>query len=90
LGNQTSSTKVDKIFVIKRLARRICKRANRPELEKALAAARLDRASLVVSKVGRRTRSFVPSRLLEAALMSVCRSSQIEGPKRGHAAYCWA
>jgi Resolvase, N terminal domain len=43
------------------------KRSERPELEKALAAARLHRASLVVSKVDRLTRSVAfLSRLLES------------------------
>jgi DNA invertase Pin-like site-specific DNA recombinase len=43
------------------------KRSDRPALEKALAAARLHRASLVVSKVDRLTRSVAfLSRLLEA------------------------
>src|SRR5258708_14685687 len=43
------------------------KRSDRPELDRALAAARLHRASLVVSKVDRLTRSVAfLSRLLEA------------------------
>jgi len=45
------------------------KRSDRPELEKALAAARMHRASLVVSKVDRLTRSVAfLSRLLEAGV----------------------
>ncbi|WP_308777025.1 recombinase family protein [Bradyrhizobium sp. Arg816] len=45
------------------------KRSDRPALEKALAAARLHRASLVVSKVDRLTRSAAfLSRLLEAGV----------------------
>ena len=45
------------------------KRSDRPALEKALAAARLHRASLVVSKVDRLTRSVAfLSRLLEAGV----------------------
>jgi DNA invertase Pin-like site-specific DNA recombinase len=46
------------------------KRSDRPELDKALAAARLHRCPLVVSKVDRLTRSVAfLSRLLELALM---------------------
>jgi DNA invertase Pin-like site-specific DNA recombinase len=45
------------------------KRSDRPELEKALAAARLHRAGLVVSNVDRLTRSVAfLSRLLEAGV----------------------
>jgi DNA invertase Pin-like site-specific DNA recombinase len=45
------------------------KRSDRPELDKALAAARLHRAALVVSKVDRLTRSVAfLSRLLEAGV----------------------
>ena len=45
------------------------KRSDRPELDKALAASRLHRASLVVSKVDRLTRSVAfLSRLLEAGV----------------------
>jgi DNA invertase Pin-like site-specific DNA recombinase len=45
------------------------KRSDRPELDKALAACRLHRASLVVSKVDRLTRSVAfLSRLLEAGV----------------------
>src|SRR5438128_75142 len=45
------------------------KNSDRPALEKALAAARLHRASLVVSKVDRLTRSVAfLSRLLEAGV----------------------
>lgn len=45
------------------------KRADRPELEKALAAARVHRAPVVVAKVDRLTRSIAfLSRLLEAGV----------------------
>ena len=59
------------------------KGANRPEFEKALAAAQLHRASLVVSKIGRLTRSFVfLSRLLEAGVdVRFADLPQIEGAK---------
>jgi DNA invertase Pin-like site-specific DNA recombinase len=57
------------------------KRADRPELDKALAAARLHRASLVVSKVDRLTRSVAfLSRLLEAGVdVRFADLPQIEG-----------
>jgi DNA invertase Pin-like site-specific DNA recombinase len=57
------------------------KRSERPELEKALAAARLHRASLVVSKVDRLTRSVAfLSRLLEAGVdVRFADLPQIEG-----------
>jgi len=56
-------------------------RTDRPELEKALAAARLRRASLVVSKVDRLTRSVAfLSRLLEAGVdVRFADLPQIEG-----------
>jgi DNA invertase Pin-like site-specific DNA recombinase len=58
------------------------RRANRPELEKALAAARLHKAALVVAKVDRLTRSVAfLSRLLEAGVdVLFCDLPQIEGP----------
>jgi DNA invertase Pin-like site-specific DNA recombinase len=58
------------------------KRADRPELEKALAACRLHRAKLVVAKVDRLTRSVAfLSRLLEAGVeVLFCDLPQIEGP----------
>jgi DNA invertase Pin-like site-specific DNA recombinase len=57
------------------------KRADRPELDKALAAARLHRASLVVSKVDRLTRNVAfLSRLLEAGVdVRFADLPQIEG-----------
>jgi DNA invertase Pin-like site-specific DNA recombinase len=57
------------------------KRSNRPELDKALAAARLHRAPLVVSKVDRLTRSVAfLSRLLEAGVdVRFADLPQIEG-----------
>jgi DNA invertase Pin-like site-specific DNA recombinase len=58
------------------------KRSDRPALDQALAAARLHRASLVVSKVDRLTRSVAfLSRLLEAAGVDVRFADlpQIEG-----------
>jgi len=57
------------------------KRSDRPELDKALAAARLHRASLVVSKVDRLTRSVAfLSRLLEAGVdVRFANLPQIEG-----------
>jgi DNA invertase Pin-like site-specific DNA recombinase len=57
------------------------KRSDRPALEKALAAARLHRASLVVSKVDRLTRSVAfLSRLLEAGVdVRFADLPQIEG-----------
>jgi len=56
--------------------------AERPELAKALAAARLHRAALVVAKVDRLTRSLAfLSRLLEAGVdVRFCDLPQIEGP----------
>jgi DNA invertase Pin-like site-specific DNA recombinase len=58
-----------------------CKRSDRPALDKALAAARLHRASLVVSKVDRLTRSVAfLSRLLEAGVdVRFADLPQIEG-----------
>src|SRR6201987_1813871 len=57
------------------------KNSDRPALEKALAAARLHRASLVVSKVDRLTRSVAfLSRLLEAGVdVRFAELPQIEG-----------
>ncbi len=57
------------------------KRSDRPELDKALAAARLHRAPLVVSKVDRLTRSVAfLSRLLEAGVdVRFAGLPQIEG-----------
>lgn len=57
------------------------KRSDRPALEKALAAARLHRASLVVSKLDRLTRSVAfLSRLLEAGVdVRFADLPQIEG-----------
>src|SRR5260370_29629952 len=57
------------------------KRSDRPELDKVLAAARLHRASLVVSKVDRLTRSVAfLSRLLEAGVdVRFADLPQIEG-----------
>ena len=58
------------------------KRADRPELAKALACARLHRAPLVVAKVDRLTRSLAfLSKLLEAGVdVRFCDLPQIEGP----------
>jgi DNA invertase Pin-like site-specific DNA recombinase len=58
------------------------KRADRPELDKALAAARLHTAALVVAKVDRLTRSVAfLSRLLEAGVdVRFCDLPAIEGP----------
>src|SRR4051794_5714062 len=58
------------------------KRSDRPELDKALAAARLHRCPLVVSKVDRLTRSSAfLSRLLEANVdVRFCDLPTIEGP----------
>jgi DNA invertase Pin-like site-specific DNA recombinase len=58
------------------------RRVDRPELEKALAAARLHKAALVVAKVDRLTRSVAfLSRLLEAGIdVRFCDLPQIEGP----------
>src|SRR6516225_5686789 len=57
------------------------RRADRPELEKALAAARLHKAALVVAKVDRLTRSVAfLSRLLEAGVdVRFADLPQIEG-----------
>jgi DNA invertase Pin-like site-specific DNA recombinase len=57
-------------------------RVDRPELDKALAAARLHKAALVVAKVDRLTRSVAfLSRLLEAGVdVRFCDLPQIEGP----------
>src|SRR3984893_4739701 len=57
------------------------KRSNRPELDKALAAARLHRCPVVVSKVDRLTRSVAfLSRLLEAGVdVRFADLPQIEG-----------
>ena len=56
--------------------------ADRPELAKALACARLHRAPLVVAKVDRLTRSLAfQSKLLEAGVdVRFCDLPQIEGP----------
>src|SRR5450432_1417689 len=58
------------------------KRSDRPELDKALAAARLHRAAVVVSKVDRLTRSVAfLSRLLEAGVdVRFADLPTIEGP----------
>ena len=58
------------------------KRADRPELAKALACARLHRAPLVVAKVDRLTRSLAfLTKLLEAGVdVRFCDLPQIEGP----------
>jgi DNA invertase Pin-like site-specific DNA recombinase len=58
------------------------KRSDRPELDNALAAARLYRVPLVVSKVDRLTRSVsFLSRLLDAGVdVRFCDLPQIEGP----------
>jgi DNA invertase Pin-like site-specific DNA recombinase len=57
------------------------KRSDRPELDKALAACRLHRASLIVSKVDRLTRSVsFLSKLLDAGVeVRFCDLPQIEG-----------
>lgn len=59
------------------------RKAARPELEKALAAARLHKAPLVVAKLDRLTRSVAfLSRLLEAGVeVRFCDLPQIEGPQ---------
>jgi DNA invertase Pin-like site-specific DNA recombinase len=58
------------------------KRSDRPQLAKALAAARVHRAPLVVAKVDRLTRSLAfLSRLLEAGVeVRFCDLPKIEGP----------
>jgi DNA invertase Pin-like site-specific DNA recombinase len=58
------------------------KRRDRPELEKALAAARLHRVPLIVAKVDRLTRSaHFLSQLLEAGVdVLFCDLPKIEGP----------
>ena len=58
------------------------KSSDRPELAKALAAARLHRAPLVVANVSRLTRSLAfLSKLLEAGVdVRFCDLPQIEGP----------
>src|SRR5260370_27914862 len=60
------------------------RRSDRPALDQALAAARLHRASLVVSKVDRLTRSVAfLARLLEAGVdVRFADLPQIEGPTR--------
>jgi hypothetical protein len=51
------------------------KRSDRPQLDQALAAARLHRCPVVVSKVDRLTRSVAfLSRLTEAGVLFACRS----------------
>lgn len=59
------------------------RKAARPELEKALAAARLHKAPLIVAKLDRLTRSVAfLSRLLEAGVeVRFCDLPQIEGPQ---------
>jgi DNA invertase Pin-like site-specific DNA recombinase len=59
------------------------RKADRPKLEKALAAARLRRAPLVVAKLDRLTRSVAfLSRLLEAGVdVRFCDLPQVEGPQ---------
>jgi DNA invertase Pin-like site-specific DNA recombinase len=59
------------------------RKAARPELEKALAAARLHKAPLVVAKLDRLTRSVAfLSRLLEAGVeVRFCDLPQIDGPQ---------
>jgi DNA invertase Pin-like site-specific DNA recombinase len=59
------------------------RKSDRPELEQALAAARLHRAPLVVAKLDRLTRSVAfLSRLLEAGVdVRFCDLPQIEGPQ---------
>ena len=56
------------------------KSSDRPELAKALAAARLHRAPLVVANVSRLTRSLAfLSKLLEAGVAGLHRASQPDG-----------
>jgi DNA invertase Pin-like site-specific DNA recombinase len=59
------------------------RKAARPELEKALAAARLHKAPLIVAKLDRLTRSVAfLSRLLEAGVdVRFCDLPQVEGPQ---------
>ncbi len=59
------------------------RKAARPELEKALAAARLHKAPLIVAKLDRLTRSVAfLSRLLDAGVeVRFCDLPQIEGPQ---------
>jgi DNA invertase Pin-like site-specific DNA recombinase len=59
------------------------RKSARPELEKALAAARLHKAPLIVAKLDRLTRSVAfLSRLLEAGVdVRFCDLPQIEGPQ---------
>lgn len=59
------------------------RRSDRPELEKALTAARVHRAPLVVAKLDRLTRSVAfLSRLLEAGVdVRFCDLPQVEGPQ---------
>ncbi|MEJ0011499.1 MAG: recombinase family protein [Bauldia sp.] len=59
------------------------RKSDRPELEQALAAARLHRAPLVVAKLDRLTRSVAfLSRLLEAGVdVRFCDLPQVEGPQ---------
>jgi DNA invertase Pin-like site-specific DNA recombinase len=59
------------------------RKAQRPELDKAVAAARLHRAPLIVAKLDRLTRSVAfLSRLLEAGVeVRFCDLPQIEGPQ---------
>jgi DNA invertase Pin-like site-specific DNA recombinase len=59
------------------------RKARRPELEKALAAARLHRVPLIVAKLDRLTRSVAfLSRLLEAGVeVRFCDLPQVEGPQ---------
>lgn len=59
------------------------RKAARPELEKALAAARLHKAPLIVAKLDRLTRSVsFLSRLLDAGVeVRFCDLPQIEGPQ---------
>jgi DNA invertase Pin-like site-specific DNA recombinase len=57
------------------------RRSDRPELEKALAAARVHRVPLVVAKVDRLTRSVAfLSRLLEAGVVRFADLPALEGP----------
>ncbi|MBN8996351.1 MAG: recombinase family protein [Rhizobiales bacterium] len=59
------------------------RRSDRPELEKALAAARLHKVPLIVAKLDRLTRSVAfLSRLLEAGVdVRFCDLPQVEGPQ---------
>ena len=59
------------------------RKANRPELEKALAACRLHKAPLIVAKLDRLTRSVAfLSRLLEAGVeVRFCDLPEVEGPQ---------